>query len=69
MNDHFIKVIKKERLRQGLSARALGFKAGITGRAITYYESGQRFPKLEHADRLLKALGITMVIGGSLNEK
>ncbi len=63
MNDKFTKIVQNERIKKGLSANALGKKAGISGRAITYWESGQREPSLESAHKVLKALGVTMVIG------
>ena len=63
MNDKFTIIIRNERKKQGLSANALGKKAGISGRAITYWENGMREPTLESAHKVLKVLGVAMTIG------
>lgn len=57
------KLIQKEREKQGLSCNQLAIKTGCTGRAISYWETGQRVPSIEMADNVLTALGITLQIG------
>lgn len=59
----FGKVIHNERIKQGLSRKELAEKAGFTKRAIIYWESGERTMSIENADRLFKALNITIKIG------
>lgn len=53
----------------GLSKAEIAQRAGITRRALHYYLSGDRKPSLEIADRLLRVLGITLVIGDSKFEE
>lgn len=58
----FIKILQKQRKKQGLSCRKLGFKAGCTGRAISYWENGQREISLKEAEKVMNALGMDLVI-------
>ncbi len=39
--------LRKMREAQNLSARALGNEIGISGRMVSYYEAGEKVPKLE----------------------
>lgn len=57
-------VIKTERTKQGISVQELAELIQTTDRTIYYWENGQRKPSLEYADRVLKALGIQITIGG-----
>ena len=59
----FGKIIQSERVKQGLSRKELAEKAGFTKRAIIYWESGERTMSIENADRLFKALNLTIKIG------
>ncbi|QNO14952.1 helix-turn-helix transcriptional regulator [Alkalicella caledoniensis] len=59
----FSKKIKEEREKQRISMYSLAKKANCTSRAISYWETGQRIPNIEIADRVLKALGIKLVLG------
>lgn len=51
-----------------ISKRELAQEAGITARLLNYYLRGERKPTLETADKLLRALGETLIIGGTNNE-
>lgn len=51
-----------------ISKRELAEKSGITTRLLNYYLRGERKPTLDTADRLLKAMGETLIIGGTNNE-
>lgn len=57
------KMLKAERERQGISRKELAEKAGVTDRAVTYWESGKRHMNLESADRVFKALNMSIIIG------
>lgn len=62
------KLIQEERERRGLSYNQLAIKVGCTGRAISYWETGQRVPSIEMADKVLAALDITLQIGKKRKE-
>lgn len=49
--------IKKIRLQAGMSQEALALASGVSRISIIRYESGERFPDLETAARIAKALG------------
>lgn len=57
------KIIKNERIKQGISQRELARRIGCTGRAIGYWEAGIKIPSLDLADKALKVLGISLTIG------
>lgn len=57
------KIIKEERIRQGMSQLQLAEKIGYTPRSILYWEKGKRRMTLESADKVFKALHISMQIG------
>lgn len=57
------KIIKEEREKQGMSQQTLAEKAGFSRKTIEYWESGKRGIKLENADSVLKALGLSITIG------
>lgn len=56
-------IVKDERIKKGISQQALATKAEVTKRAIAYWESGQRQMTVESADKVLKALGLSVVLG------
>lgn len=58
----FGKLIKTTREEQRKSLACVSRLAGIPSTTINSYERGYR-PTLERADRLLKALGISLTIG------
>lgn len=57
------KIIEKERKKQHLSKYKLAKMAGVTETAIRYWESGERTMNISSADKVLKALGVTVTIG------
>ena len=57
------KILKEERLRRGLSQQRLADKAGVTKRAIIYWENGKKKMNVESADKVFKALHVSVVIG------
>ncbi len=57
------KFIEQERKKQGISRYALAKKAGVTSQAILYWERGKRKISLENAEKICKALGISITIG------
>lgn len=59
----FGQIMKTERIRQNISQQKLADEAGVTKRAINYWESGKRKMTVDCADRIFKALGITVEIG------
>lgn len=61
--NYVVQIIKNEREKKGISQRQLGLKAGCSGRAIAYWESGQREISLKMADKLLEVLDISVLIG------
>ena len=65
----FSKIVKDERVRQGLSQKQLAEAAGVTQRAIYYWENGERHMTVESADKVFKALHISVRIGEKRGEK
>lgn len=57
------KLLEGERERQGMTRKELAEKAGVTERAVNYWESGKRHMTLSSADRIFMALGISVTIG------
>ncbi len=56
-------IIKRERLQQGMSQKELAKAAGVTTRAIIYWENGERNMSVENADKILRALHMSVIIG------
>lgn len=56
-------MLKEERERQGMTRKELAEKAGVTDRAVTYWESGKWHMNLESADRVFRVLGMCVTIG------
>lgn len=63
--ESFARFFKKARESKGVSKYALAKKTGFTYRAIVNWEQGKDNILLENADKLLKALGVELTIGGS----
>lgn len=57
------KVLQSERRKQKLSQQKLADMAGVTKRAIAYWENGTKSMSVESADKVFKALHITVKIG------
>lgn len=63
MKDNLPEIIKIERLKQNLSVDELAKRAGVTRRAIFYWESGTKKMTIESADKVLNALGVSYILG------
>lgn len=57
------KIIEKEKINKNISKVKLAEMIGCTTRAIDYWENGTRSISLDNADKIFKALGITLTIG------
>lgn len=57
------KFLKEQRKKQKISQHALADAAGVSQKAISFWESGQRKMGIEYADRVFVALGVSVVIG------
>ena len=62
-NKEIISKIVSEKERQGISSPQLAKKVGCTAQAIRYWLKGERQISLYMADKLLKTLDISCVIG------
>lgn len=60
---NFGKIMKEERLKQGMSQQRLAEVVGVTKRAIIYWENGKRKMNIESADKVFKALKVSVNIG------
>lgn len=56
-------ILKKERINKELSIQELAEKAGVTVRAIYYWECGEKHMSIESADKVFNALGVSVTIG------
>jgi transcriptional regulator with XRE-family HTH domain len=56
-------LIRKGRKAKDISKSQLSQIVGCTTRAIDYWESGERKISLENADKIFKALDMTVCIG------
>ena len=61
--DTFAKLIKSERIKQNLSLRKLAGMARVTHTSLFIWESGGGNITLSNANKVLRALKISMVIG------
>lgn len=59
----FGKYLKEERVRQGKSQQQLAEESGVTKRAIAYWESGNKKMSIDSAEKVFRALHVTVVIG------
>lgn len=57
------KLLKEERNNKKMSQYQLAQEAGVTKRSIAYWESGTKKMSLESADKVFKALHVSVVIG------
>ena len=65
INEYF----KQKRIENGISAQQVADIVGVSRRTICYWESGKRGITLEHADKLLNALGYRIEIVAKDGEK
>ena len=68
LND-FTQRIKSERARQGLSYQKLADLSGCSDTNIWLCETKGKSPTIETADKLLKALGVSMTLGKENNNE
>lgn len=59
----FGKILQNERRKQGLTQAKLAEMTGFNDRTISLWETGKRGITITSADKIAKALGITVVIG------
>lgn len=57
------KFLKEKRLENGMSQQKLADVAGVTKRAIVYWENGKKNMSVESADKVFKALHTSVIIG------
>ena len=55
--------IREERVRQGISVRKFAKMMGCTPRSVSLWDAEERAITVEMADKALKALGVSVVIG------
>lgn len=60
----FAKILKSERKKVNITQQELADRIGITRYAIMAWENGRKNITLENADKVLKALGVEIIIGG-----
>lgn len=59
----FDRILQDERKKKGISQEKLAKMIGVTERTISYWETGKRKMTLENADKVFKALNVSVVIG------
>lgn len=57
------KFLKEQRKKQKISQQELADAAGVTQKTISFWEHGQRKMRIENADKVFAALGVSVVIG------
>lgn len=57
------KFLKEQRIKKKISQEKLAKDAGVSKRAIAYWESGKKKMSLESAEKVFKALHVSVVIG------
>ncbi|QHI74042.1 helix-turn-helix domain-containing protein [Aminipila terrae] len=62
-------ILLEERKRQGISQQKLADMACVTKRSIVYWEKGSKCMSVESADKVFKALKVSITLGNdsSLN--
>jgi transcriptional regulator with XRE-family HTH domain len=61
--EKIVMTISCARAEQGLTLRRLADMAGVSYVALHLWEQGKKIPTIESADKVLKALGVTVTIG------
>lgn len=56
-------LIRKERKKQKKTQEELAKEIGVTARTIEFWERGERNMTLTNADKVFKALGVSITIG------
>jgi len=59
----FGRMLKEQRIKKDMSKQELAKKIGVTERAISYWERGDRAISLYEADKVLYEIGISLRIG------
>lgn len=63
MSNEIVNILQAERLNRELSYNKFGELIGCTGRAVSYWEQGQRTPRdIEVIERVLNNLGYEILI-------
>lgn len=65
MMEIIAKLIKQERMKQELSYEEIAKRVGVTSRSIRLWEKQERSISLENADKIMKALNVSIVVGKS----
>ena len=60
----FANILKHSREEKNVTQHELACKTSLTKRSIIYWEQGVKSISLQNADKLLKALGVELTIGG-----
>ncbi len=55
-------IIREVRERAGLSQRALAERAGTSGPTVSFYESGDRIPRVDTLQRIVDAAGASITV-------
>ena len=55
--------LREQRIRQELSHEKLAKAAGVSKRSLIYWEQGAKEISLDNADKVLKALNVSLTIG------
>ena len=56
-------ILKTERKKKQISQQRLAEMAGVTKRAVIYWETGKREMTVESANKVFSALGVAVTIG------
>ncbi|WP_436793495.1 helix-turn-helix domain-containing protein [Actinospongicola halichondriae] len=60
-------LIRRSRAWAGLSQRQLAERAGTSGPAISFYETGERVPRLDTLERIIGATGAELTVAVHLD--
>ena len=70
MSNEIVRILKEERLDRGLSYNKFGELIGCTGRAVSYWEQGQRIPRdIEVIERVLNNPGYEILLKSYIKQK
>lgn len=56
-------ILKREREKSGMSQDQLAAAAGVTKQMVSLWETGKKSVRFDTADRVFKALGVSVTIG------